>query len=107
MRPIVSPVPQSRSQFKFLTSPAYSIADLFDQPRNRHALLRHRIAIADGYRVVVHRLMIDRHTVRRADFILTPITPAYGARLIVNDREIALQRVTNRDRFFRLSQFPQ
>ncbi len=92
-----------RRQFLILARPADSLCDHFDQPRARHPLLRHRVAIADRHRVVFHRLMIDRHAVRRADFILTPIAPPDRSRLIVGDREMPLQRVANRDRFFRLS----
>src|ERR1700731_2548696 len=61
---------------RVLARPANSIADFFDEPRDRHPLLGHRIAIAQRHRIVFHRLMIDRDAVGRAHFVLPPIASA-------------------------------
>src|SRR5690606_35945224 len=39
-------------------------------------LLGHRIAIADGHRLVLERFVVDRNAKRRPDFVLPPVAPA-------------------------------
>ena len=47
---------------------------------DRHPLLGERVAVADRHRVVVQRLVVDRHRPRRADLVLAAIAAADRAR---------------------------
>src|SRR3984893_8250332 len=50
-----------------------------------------RVAVAQCYRVVFHRLMIDRDAERRAHFVLPTIAPPDRTGLIVGGRKMALE----------------
>src|SRR5260370_28906318 len=68
--------------------PADALGQLVGQRRDFESHLLGRVAIAQRYRVVFRRLMIDRDTERRAHFVLTAITPSDPTRLIVGGREM-------------------
>src|SRR3990170_1353784 len=48
----------------------YDVLNFFDF----YSFLFHRIAIANGYRIVFQCLKVNRNTIRRADFVLTVIS---------------------------------
>src|SRR3982751_261027 len=49
---------------------------------DRDPLLLHRVALADGHRVVVEGVEINGYAERRADLILTSIPPADRLRIV-------------------------
>ena len=51
----------------------------------RDALLRHRVAVADGDRVVVERVEVDRDAERRADLVLAAVAAADRAGVVEVD----------------------
>src|SRR5581483_1670440 len=48
-------------------------------------LLRHRVALPNRHGKIVKGLEVDRHAVRRADLVLTPIAPADGTGIVEVD----------------------
>ena len=64
----------------------------FDVPGG-HALLGHRVAVADGHRAVLERVDVDRHAPGRADLVLAPVELADGRRVVVDGHHVALQVV--------------
>ena len=60
-----------------------------------YALLLHRVAIAQGNCIVLQRLVIDSHTERRADSILTAVTLTNLILLLVLAVEVELEVVDN------------
>src|SRR5216683_2774929 len=86
-------------------------ADAFDQLAwellDREPLLRGRIAITHCYRVVVHRLMVDRHTVRCTDLVHPAVPPPDRARLIIRHHEIPLEQLAHGLRLLGLASLAQ
>src|SRR6188472_225346 len=59
--------------------------------RQRHALLRHRIALADGGGAVVQRVHVHRHAEGGADLVLAPIQLSDRGGVVVRRRQAGLQ----------------
>ena len=76
---------------------------LIHQPLDRDALLLHGVTVAHRDRLILHRLMVDRDAVRRADLVLAAITAADGAGLVILDRKVPRQAVTDLQGLLRLS----
>src|SRR5207249_1717131 len=51
------------------TERRHALAEGVDEAGERHPHLRHRVALADGDRLVVERLEVDGHAQRRADLV--------------------------------------
>src|SRR5947207_10023777 len=51
--------------------------------RDRNPLLRERVAVADGDRLVLDRLLVDREGKGCADLVLTPVAPPDLSRVVV------------------------
>ena len=60
-----------------------------------YANLLHGIAVADGYTAVVFGIEIIRDAERSADFVLAAIALAYGACLIIINREVLCEIIVN------------
>src|SRR5512137_1999461 len=71
--------------------PADPLRQFGGQRRDRDADLLGRVAIAQRHRLVLHRLVIDRHAKGRADLVLAAIAPPDRSGLIVGHREMLLQ----------------
>src|SRR5512142_2786339 len=56
------------------------------------ALLRHRVALPDGDRVVVEGLEVDGDAERRADLVLAPVATADRLRVVEVDVPVTAQR---------------
>jgi hypothetical protein len=54
-------------------------------------LLRHRVALADGHRLVLERLEVDGDAVRRADLVLAAVAAADRAGVVEVDVPLAAQ----------------
>lgn len=65
---------------------------------DRHALLRHRIAVADRHTAVLRTVEIVRDTERRADLILTAVALADGTGLVKIDHKALRKAVVNLER---------
>src|SRR5436190_2966754 len=61
----------------------HSPLELIGQLVDRDALLPERVAVADGDRAVLQRLVVDRDRERRADLVLAPVATADRAALVV------------------------
>ena len=66
--------------------------------RDRDALLRERVAVADRDRVVLERLLVDRQRVRRADLVLAAVAAADLARVVVLGDDRATKLLVQRTR---------
>src|SRR6185503_18524739 len=70
-----------------LSSARHALGNHLLRLRRGHAILLERVAISDRYRSVFHRLAVHRDAERRADLVLTPVSPANSTRLVVEHRE--------------------
>ena len=61
------------------------------QALERHALLRHRVAVAHGDGAVVERVEVDRDAERRADLVLAAVAAADRAGVVEVDVPLAAQ----------------
>src|SRR5215467_13418464 len=52
-----------------------------------NAFLLERVAIANGYGAILHRLSVDGDAIRRSDLILAAISAANRSRLVVENRK--------------------
>src|SRR3954469_22348519 len=80
--------PQLRRPPRRRQAPAQLVREVVD----RHALLAQRVAVADGDRAVLERLVVDGHAERRADLVLAPVALADRAALVVLGLHAAAQR---------------
>ena len=62
-------------------------------PFDRHALLRHRVAVAHRDRAVLERIDVDGDAPRRADLVLASIQLADRGRVVVDRHRVPLQVV--------------
>ena len=67
-----------------------SLFEVVAQLGHVHAVLQHRVAVADGHAVVVGRLEIVGDAVRRADLVLAAVTLADAAGFVVFGAEVAV-----------------
>src|SRR5690606_29083068 len=57
----------------------------------RHALLAHRVTVADRHGLVVERVEVDRDAERRADLVLAAVTAADRAGVVEVDVPVPAQ----------------
>src|SRR5205823_3854095 len=93
--PSAKPSPAVSPRFAALLGSLDARAELLDQPILGEADLRHRVAVAQRDRAVLHGVVIDGDTEGRADLVLAAVAPPDRARLIVVDREVLAERVVD------------
>src|SRR5690606_31204790 len=72
--------------------PLESLREVVVQRGDRHTLLRHRVAVADGHGVVVERVEVNGDAERGADLILAAVAAPDRAGVIEVDRPTSTQR---------------
>ena len=69
----------------------YPGPDVFGKSCASYSLLQHRVAVANGDSAVFFCLIVDCHTERCSNLILTPIAPSNGAALVIVGCEVFLE----------------
>src|SRR5437667_2472079 len=78
-------------------------AGLLDQPILGEANLRHRVAVAQRDRAVLHGVVVDGDAEGRPDLILAAVAPTDRGGLVVVGRGVAAERIVDAPRALRLA----
>src|SRR6478609_9052673 len=76
----------------------HTLVEHVGEALDRHPLLRERVAVAQGHRAVLERLVVDRDRERRADLVLAPVALADVAAVVVLDGHPLAQLLVDRAR---------
>lgn len=76
------------SVFEVFSEIAFEIVDIYSD-------LCHAVTLSDGNGVVLERFEVDSHAVRGTDLVLTTVSLAYAACLVVGRREFLAKRAVN------------